>query len=119
MKKNFSIALLILTAAFLNNVFFPSGASAARNSVLIAPDIIYGQTVNGTINPANATKSYMFHATAGDNILVAGRRLTGGSFDPSVVLRNSAGAQLASAYLYDAEIIRESGDARIRGRVRN
>ncbi len=79
----------------------PCPAVSATTQLTYTP-IVYGQTVTATISTPAEIVKYSFVAQAGDKVMMAGRRITGGAFDPYVQLRDVNGNVIGNAVrLYD------------------
>ncbi len=86
MLDRFVLRLFVLGVMVLGWVGAPVMASPAQQDDLIP--LVYGQTVDGTIDTSQPSVFYEFQATAGDVITVT-MIVTGGDVDPFLVLNNA------------------------------
>jgi hypothetical protein len=86
MHYRFALRLFVLGAMVLGWVGAPVLASPAQQDNLIP--LVYGQTVDGTIDTNQPSVFYQFQAAAGDVVTVT-MIVTGGDVDPFLVLNNA------------------------------
>ena len=86
MLYRFASRLFVFGAFVLGCVGGPVMASPAQQDNLIP--LVYGQTVDGTIDTSQPSVFYEFQATAGDVVTVT-MIVTGGDVDPFLVLNNA------------------------------
>ena len=94
-------AMRVALAICLGGALIATGMNRKPGTVTAAPPgqdsptkLVYGQTVDGTLNPDQPSAFFVFTAQAGDEVTVT-LIVTGGSLDPFLVLNDSARTPLA------------------------